>query len=56
MNYQSFLSDTVLVSKEYKDLYLWSLEILIIFSLIGLVALTFVITQLLLPKKQGRIF
>ena len=56
MNYQSFLNDTILLSKTHQDFYLWSLEILIIFSLIGLVALTFVITQLLLPKKQGRIF
>lgn len=56
MNYQSFLNDTILLSKTHQDFYLWSLEILIIFSLIGLITLLLIITRLILPKKQGRIF
>ena len=56
MNYQSFLNDTILLSKSYQDFYLWALEILIIFSLIGLITLLLIITRLILPKKQGRIF
>ena len=56
MNYQSFLNDTILLSKTHQDLYLWSLEILIIFSLIGLITLLLIIFRLISPKKQGRIF